>query len=197
MLNGKPWQREGLCKRCGKSTPHSHMATGAGWWFHRFTGHLLPRLGFGRWSCEKCYAQHWWLSARAGRAAETGESPEFEVDGNFLLNDYSLVRRSLRSSRYTRKFRDSIVERLLSGQVRLDTVRSELRVRENDILAWIADRMHRQQERITQLSSLLELLARRPGAGHLEQTGFVADNVAVGERPDPDDDPVAFDSRRS
>jgi hypothetical protein len=169
------------------------MATGLGWWFHHLTGQVLPRLGLGRWSCEKCYRQRWWLSPWFRRDAETGGASGFEADGNFLLNDYSLVRRSLRSSRYTRKFRDSIVERLLSGQVRMDTVRSELRVRENDILAWIADRMHRQQERINQLTSMLELLARRPGTGHLEQSSIVVENVAAGDPSENDEIQVARD----
>jgi hypothetical protein len=193
MLKGKPWQRDGLCSRCGKTTVHAHMATGLGWWFHHLTGQVLPRLGLGRWSCEKCYRQRWWLSPWFRRDAETGGASGFEADGNFLLNDYSLVRRSLRSSRYTRKFRDSIVERLLSGQVRMDTVRSELRVRENDILAWIADRMHRQQERINQLTSMLELLARRPGTGHLEQSSIVVENVAAGDPSENDEIQVARD----
>lgn len=157
MAQSTLFQRTGWCPRCQRRVQHTHTGSGPVWWLHWLTLNALPRLGLGGWSCDSCYSRQWWLRGVFRRTAR--KEDEFEQAGNFLLADYSLIRRSLRNSRYSRKFRDSVVDRLLTGQARIDSIREELKIREPDLLAWIGDRIHRQQERIAELSRLLELLA--------------------------------------
>jgi len=160
MLHGRPIIRTGHCKKCDQETLHSHHSSGVVRLFHFLTLQLFPRLGIGRWVCIDCYSERFFLgSSGQDHSGALEKKKVFEIDGNYIVSDFSLVRRSLRNSRYSMKFRDSIVDRLVSGQVDLPTLRSELRIREADVFVWIADRLNRQSEKISQLSSLLEILA--------------------------------------
>lgn len=168
MVHRQPFMRNGHCVQCGGPTRHAHLAQGLFWRLHQSTFQLLPRLGLGRWACTECYSERALLApVRRPTGVETSGST-FEPDGNFIVGNLSLVRRSLKTSRYTEKFRDSVVERLVSGQVNLESVRSELRVREADVMAWIADRLQRQQDRVSQLTRMLEVLAGSHPADRLE-----------------------------
>lgn len=161
MVHGTPFIRNGYCEKCGRTARQMHHASGAVWWLHRLTFQILPRLGVGGWSCLECSTECRYLSRAPRHSTESSESASpFVPDGNFIIGDRSLVRRSLKASRYTEKFRDSVVDRLVNGQVNLESIRSELRVRESDVMAWIADRLQRQQERIDQYRKLLELFAQ-------------------------------------
>ncbi len=189
MLHRRPIVRTGHCKKCERESLHSHEAAGGEWLFHFLTFHLLPRIGVGNWVCVDCYSARKFLNV-LGTVSNQGDSANstFELDGNYLLKDYSLVRKSLRHCRYTTKFRDSIVDRLVNGQVDLPTIRSELHVRDSDVMTWIADRLNRQTEKIAQLTSLVEILASQQHNQLLEsdielETGAVTgdDECRTGE----------------
>ena len=75
--------------------------------------------------------------------------------GNYIKAEQSLVMRDRRSRRYSCKFRDATVDRLLSGAATISQIRDELDVTELDILSWIADLMERRKEAIAQTSAQL------------------------------------------
>ncbi len=170
MLLGRPYSRKGYCAKCGQTTRHAHTATGLLWWAHAVTFQILPRVGLGRWVCLDCYSKRIVLRAqREGEGSDEGSADGgFEADGNFIVGDLSLVRRSVKNSRYTEKFRDSVVDRLMAGHATLESIRRELEVRESDLLGWIADQMRRQQEQIAQLTRLLRILAEEKNDLRLE-----------------------------
>lgn len=86
------------------------------------------------------------------------EPAEFERVGNVTRSDDSLVVRRARASRYSKKFRDGVVDRVLSGQSSISLVRSELDLSERDLLDWVQDRVARQDEHIAKLEQIVEVV---------------------------------------
>ena len=80
----------------------------------------------------------------------------FEHVGNVTRSDDSLLVRKARAARYSIKFRDGVVDRILSGQSTIKQVRGELNLSERDLLDWVNDRVSRQDERIAKLSHVVE-----------------------------------------
>jgi len=77
--------------------------------------------------------------------------------GNFLRNDQSLVMRSARSDRFTEKFRDGIVHRILNGTTTIADVREQHHLTEQDVIDWMKISFDRKQKRIDDLIKLLRL----------------------------------------
>ncbi len=87
---------------------------------------------------------------------EESESPASEKVGNFLRSDESLILQSTRASRYSRKYREGIVERILAGQATISQIRNELGVSEREVLDWINERVFRQQAKIAKLTQVVK-----------------------------------------
>jgi transposase-like protein len=76
--------------------------------------------------------------------------------GNFLRSDESLLVRKARAKRYSDKFREGVVSRILSGALTISQARKELGVSERDLLDWINDRIMRKDQKIAKLSQVVE-----------------------------------------
>lgn len=86
----------------------------------------------------------------------TNQETSFEHVGNVTRSDDSLLVRQARAARYSRKFRDSVVERVLTGKATITQVRNELKLSERDILDWINHRVMRQDEQIGKLTQVVD-----------------------------------------
>lgn len=75
--------------------------------------------------------------------------------GNYLRNNQSLVMRSARSDRFTEKFRDGIVQRILNGTTTLAEVREQYFLTEQDLIDWMKHSFDRKQKRIDDLTEQL------------------------------------------
>ncbi len=75
--------------------------------------------------------------------------------GNFLRNNQSLVMRSARSDRFTEKFRDGIVHRILNSTTTIAEVREQYHLTEQDLIDWMKHSFDRKQKRIDELKELL------------------------------------------
>ena len=73
------------------------------------------------------------------------EVPEAEPVGNFI-KDQSLVLKSTRLDRFTEKFRDSVVKRILTGQVSISSLTADGAYCESELVSWIADKAKRQDD---------------------------------------------------
>ena len=76
--------------------------------------------------------------------------------GNVTRSDDSLLVRKARAARYSKKFREGVVDRILSGNSTITQVRRELGLSERDLLDWINDRVLRQDQRIAKLGQVVE-----------------------------------------
>lgn len=90
---------------------------------------------------------------RSRNASSTHQSSA----GNYLRNDQSLVMRSVRSDRFTDKFRDGIVQRILSGTTTIADVRQQHHLTEQDVIAWMKDSFDRKQKRLDAANEQLKL----------------------------------------
>ena len=103
-----------------------------------------------------------------GSKKGTAESA-IEHVGNFLRSDESLLVRKARANRYSKKFREGVVNRILSGALTISQARKELNVSERDLLDWINDRIMRQDQKITKLTQVVEAVQQFAIEGQVER----------------------------
>ena len=101
-------------------------------------------------------------SSAAENELDQAES-EFEHVGNVTRTDESLLVRHTRAARYSEKFRDGVVDRVLSGQSSISQIRNELTLSERDLLDWIKDRVTRQDTQIYELTKIAETVQQLSG----------------------------------
>ena len=95
-------------------------------------------------------------AAKNAANQHTDQDTSFEHVGNVTRSDESLLVRQARAARYSRKFRDSVVDRVLSGKATITQVRNELKLSERDVLDWINNRVLRQDEQIGKLTQVVD-----------------------------------------
>ena len=95
-------------------------------------------------------------AAQAEAESARASQPEFEHVGNVTRSDDSLLVRKARAARYSKKYRESVVERIMSGKSTISQVRKELGLSERDLLDWLNDRMIKQDQQIVKLTQVVE-----------------------------------------
>ena len=93
--------------------------------------------------------------AQAANADSASAKPVQTAAGNFLRNNQSLVMRSARSDRFTEKFRDGMVQRILNGTTTIAEVREQHHLTEQDVIDWMKQSFDRKQKRIDRLVKIL------------------------------------------
>ncbi len=156
----------GYCRNCIKNVPHVRHAKSI---LLRFadllTLGMIAKMRIGPWYCEQCERKVAILKRTRFDAAdfrsdtyqEDDESAEeleqIQSAGNYLKTDRSLVMRSTRLRRFSEKYRDSLVRRLMDGKISIADLRQERNVTEAEILDWISDRFRRLETRIELLKN--------------------------------------------
>ena len=70
---------------------------------------------------------------------------------NVLRTDQSLVARKSRATRYSEKYREGVIQRLLTGKATMLQIREELNLAEADVIDWLAESFRKKDERIEEL----------------------------------------------
>lgn len=78
------------------------------------------------------------------------EVVEAEPVGNFI-KEQSLVFQATRIYRFTEKYRDSVVDRILAGKVNIRELTAKGKYTEAELVSWIADKAKRQNKKIETL----------------------------------------------
>lgn len=161
----------GFCPMCMQNVEHVRKFSSPFFWIlDLFSLRILRLFRLGPWYCFQCERKTFYLKW-SRRSAPTYHSDTSEVNfspksssqpnsdsqsiGNYLRNEQSLVMKDKRSNRYSQKFRDSTVARILTGATTIAQVRQELNVSEQDIIGWIANVAVKRQERIDELVDAL------------------------------------------
>ncbi len=84
------------------------------------------------------------------------EAAGFEHVGNVTRTDDSLLVRKARAARYSKKYREGVVDKILSGNSTITQVRNDLGLSERDLLDWINDRVMKQDLQIAKLGQIVE-----------------------------------------
>ena len=99
-------------------------------------------------------------------------APQLETQaesvGNFIKSESSLVK-STSLQRFSEKYRDAVVRRILAGSSSIKQVREEKNLGESEITEWIADLFERQQQKIDALERIKDSIP----------VGDRADNPAI------------------
>lgn len=149
----------------------------------------------GPWYCYQCETKKIWLP-RVNSNAPTfcsedasihfsqqdegdagGASSGVEPVGNYLKCEQSLLLREQRTKRYSQKFRDGTARRVLKDPSLVKTLCRELNLQESDIVSWIASLVQQKQERINELTQLLENLQ----AGGAARTRLEMDQNSIAD----------------
>lgn len=96
------------------------------------------------------------LEAADSNSTDSADDSLATPVGNFLKSEQSLVMRSTRLKRFSEKYRDSIVRRLLSGTSTMAQIRQEKNITEGELTDWIADLFERMQARLDSLEETFE-----------------------------------------
>lgn len=120
-------------------------------------------LNYGPWFCSHCDRKAKslpWIRKRQPTNRRISDRLNgAQRVGNFIRSD-GLVLRKKRSGRYSRKYREGVVSRLLNGRTSVVQLTAELDVSEADLMAWISDLLEERDERIVELTSLLRSYSR-------------------------------------
>ena len=104
-----------------------------------------------------------------------------EQAGNFLRREKSLVARKERCSRYSDKYRESIVQKILDGDTTIADVRHELGLSEPDVLDWIALAYEEQGRKIKELEEIIFALTNGSTI-RIESEDPLSDHVVSGDK---------------
>lgn len=99
------------------------------------------------------------VKANSTAAPKPETEPAVPV-GNFLKSDKSLVNRKHRLERFSEKYRDAVVRRILNGTATISQIRNDKRLSETEVAEWIADLFDRRQKRIDDLEKIVEAIAQ-------------------------------------
>ena len=95
----------------------------------------------------------------------------FEHVGNVTRSDDSLLVRKARAARYSKKFREAVVERILSGKSTISQVKDELGLSERDLLDWINDKVLHQDRHIAKLTQVVDAVKHLANDASLPESG--------------------------
>jgi len=90
-------------------------------------------------------------TAAPAPAPAQAELEPAEPVGNFIKTESSLLMKSTRLNRYSEKYRDAVVRRILSGATSIKMVREEKQLSESEVTDWISDLFARQQQKLDAL----------------------------------------------
>ncbi len=148
----------GYCSYCMKNIPHVRkVGNSILWLLDSITLRLVRFFRVGPWYCIQCNQREVFLAGRK-RSVEDYNPSEIRTEsaGNYIRTTESLVIRRNRAARYSQKYRDGVVQRLISGTSTISQIGQELNLSERDIVDWIADALANKQERIDELMSIMK-----------------------------------------
>lgn len=189
----------GYCANCLENVPHYRE--------FRFpplrlldslTPQTLRFLRIGPWYCEQCDRKTALLK-RADpdvtyfdppvadahptpliSARSDGKHRVNEPVGNFIKTEESLVVRSSRLKRFSEKYRDSVVRKVLSKVTTIAQAREENNISESELVDWISDMFDRMESRLKVTDEKLE---KYPSLNHLRSQPESVDEYSAPDTP--------------
>ncbi len=140
--------QQGYCPSCLTNVEHVRSVKSALLKLIDRASFRIPELfGLGPWYCVSCGKRRWLFPPYRRSVGSYDPNPqddipnaesEIESMGNVFISAVSLVHRSNRAKYYSEKFRDGIVERLLSCSATFSQVRQRLGITDLDLQDWIS-----------------------------------------------------------
>lgn len=149
--------RLGYCRRCDENTPHrKRIYSSAGRLFNRCLFDLPVRWGFGSWMCLQCGARQLIHEPPFDEESNVPVDSPQRVDLLPKLNrERDLVASVSRRERFSDKYLEAVLDRLLAGDDDLRSIRDELNLNEFDLWAMIRERFQRIEQQVEGLQAEL------------------------------------------
>ena len=153
--------KTGYCPHCVQNVLHIRCDAAARFPFDTIVFPLAPFFRRRFWHCCQCQRRSRRLrrcrrDAPTNRIVTVDDFHERQPVGNFLRSERSLIMHQKRSARFSEKFRDGVVAKILTGTTSIRSVCQELEVLEPDVVFWIADVIRRKDQRIEELLCRLD-----------------------------------------
>ncbi len=158
-------RRKGFCKGCIQNTLQIRRLDSR---LHRILDWTALRIAslfrIGPWFCTYCGARALYLRSpirgmrdfEADRQSDEVIADELPV-GNFISRENSLIGSSDNTDRFSRKYRDGIVIKLLKGQSTMTQMCNEINVSERDLMNWLREYVDDQQQMMAEEIEQLKL----------------------------------------
>jgi transposase-like protein len=158
-----PIVRKGFCPACVQNIRQKREIH-SGFW--RFLDLITLRAGsliqLGPWKCTYCGSIKYFLPATVrgmrdyDAEIERYKKMESELPvGNFIVDKVSLAARQDNTDRFSEKYRNGVVQKILKGQTTISQVCTDINIAEPDVISWISNFVDNQnrwmQEQIDQL----------------------------------------------
>jgi transposase-like protein len=176
--------RKGFCRDCRANVQQvRRFDSKLLWLFDALTFRFASRFRVGSWHCLQCTRKSVYLRLpRPGArniviGGERTTEASVETAGNYIQRDRSLIASQERSSRYSPKYRESIVQKILDGHVTIAEIRRELNLSESDIISWIGIVVRDKSEKIEQLTQVIQAISDDRPPKFLETTNENPDDV--------------------
>ena len=185
--------RKGFCKDCRANVSHARrFRTKLGWLLDFLTFQFTARFRLGSWRCPQCGRRSIYLHLPRSdvKTIQFGDNTKSETTedgltvehaGNFLLNEKSLLARRERCNRYSEKYRESIVHKILVSDTTIAEVRQELGLSEQDILDWIAQAYDDRGLKIKELEEIIFVLTHG-STMRIDSEDQLPDRVVAGSK---------------
>ena len=165
-------KEKAFCPDCLRILSHQRYHSSFASWMNVFSLGVFRRCGLGPWFCRQCGRKSFWLPKSTHKliervahdsdqriaAAAENQDDETDIAGNVFLEEQSLARRVELSNKFSEKYRDNIVERIISSRTLISRVCNDLEVTEADIQFWIKQWVQRRFELLRRHPEMAEKL---------------------------------------
>ena len=144
-------RRSGFCRNCNANVVHIRTFRRRIWYrFDQWSNSFFGKLGFGPWCCVDCKELSWKLSPANPQVKTISDKTvplsEPQRIGNYLRTDQSLTHQRAQSNRFSKKFRQSVAEKLICGKTTIRQMGNDLGITINTLEQWIEE-FHQDQVR--------------------------------------------------
>lgn len=179
--------RKGYCRDCQANVDHVRKFTSAlAWLLDHLSFQFFSRFRLGSWHCLQCTRNSIYLNLPRvdARTIQLGQSPQTTPDeiqvesvGNFLRGEHSLIAKKQRLSRFSSKYRENVVQKILAGHVTIAEMCRELNLSEADVIEWFAEVFESQSSQIQQLKDLVLAMGPNGVIRRIDAPDEVPNNV--------------------
>ena len=158
-------RRKGFCQGCVQNTLQIRRIESP---VFRALDYLTLRAStifqIGPWYCTYCGANKLYLRSpvsgirdfEADKKSDEAVADEMPV-GNFISRENSLLGTSENADRFSRKYRDAVIIKLMKGQATISQMCNEINVSERDLMTWLREYVNDQQQMMAEEIQQLKL----------------------------------------
>ena len=177
-------RRTGYCWNCDSNVVHVRaFESRVAWMLDRLTLGVLGLIRIGPWKCVDCGNSSMLISKSTAAIRSVSEKQEVDDEaaavGNFIKTDLSLAHAATDTERFSEKYRNGIVEKLLNGKSTVSRVCHDLGVSELELQKWIKAWTDQEIRRQVELQAGRIIIADESASDSLDSEDWGVDSPGL------------------